>query len=298
MKYNVMVNTEYNFFKKIKNYILSGYMNTSYITWQKAKALMWIYLVLIPVTVFYFIINIIRSNFHELTGIIAIDIVFILSIISVLYLLKSGRYIISVNLSIIMITILTIAGHFVKISSQIETGINSFSPLIFAAIVFAVLFGTRRIFIGVTIIFLLLTAGLHIYSVYSITGVANITLLSGSLNITVAVIFIFFITMFVVNITNHALALTQKELDKNLELNQTLELKVEERTKELKQSMEHIKVLKGMFPICAVCKKIRDDSGFWNQIETYIKDHSEADFTHGICPDCAKKMYPDFADGK
>ena len=53
------------------------------------------------------------------------------------------------------------------------------------------------------------------------------------------------------------------------------------------------KTLKGFLPICATCKKIRDDQGYWNQIESYIKDHSEAEFSHGICPDCAKKLYPD-----
>jgi len=51
-------------------------------------------------------------------------------------------------------------------------------------------------------------------------------------------------------------------------------------------------------PICASCKKIRDDKGYWNQIEAYIGDHSETEFTHTICPECMKKLYPDFADNK
>ena len=62
---------------------------------------------------------------------------------------------------------------------------------------------------------------------------------------------------------------------------------------ELQEAFENIKVLKGLLPICASCKKIRDDKGYWNQIETYIKEHSEADFSHGICPECAKKLYPE-----
>jgi hypothetical protein len=53
------------------------------------------------------------------------------------------------------------------------------------------------------------------------------------------------------------------------------------------------KTLKGFLPICASCKKIRDDQGYWNQVESYIMDHSEAEFSHGICPDCVKKLYPD-----
>lgn len=54
-----------------------------------------------------------------------------------------------------------------------------------------------------------------------------------------------------------------------------------------------VKTLSGFLPICASCKKIRDDKGYWNQIEIYIKEHSEADFSHSICPGCAKKLYPD-----
>ncbi|MDH3391775.1 MAG: hypothetical protein OEL85_08260, partial [Desulfobulbaceae bacterium] len=58
--------------------------------------------------------------------------------------------------------------------------------------------------------------------------------------------------------------------------------------------LDKVNLLGGMLPICASCKKIRDDKGYWNQIETYIRDHSEAEFSHGICPDCAQKLYPDF----
>jgi len=63
--------------------------------------------------------------------------------------------------------------------------------------------------------------------------------------------------------------------------------------KELEDALDQVKQLSGMLPICASCKKIRDDSGYWNQIESYIRDHSEAEFSHGICPECAKKLYPD-----
>ena len=63
---------------------------------------------------------------------------------------------------------------------------------------------------------------------------------------------------------------------------------------ELKKALEEIKTLSGFLPICASCKKIRDDKGYWNQIEVYISEHSEAEFSHGICPECAQKLYPDF----
>ncbi len=63
--------------------------------------------------------------------------------------------------------------------------------------------------------------------------------------------------------------------------------------KELKEALEKVKKLSGLLPICAKCKKIRDDKGYWNQIESYIRDHSEAEFSHSICPDCAKELYSD-----
>ncbi len=70
----------------------------------------------------------------------------------------------------------------------------------------------------------------------------------------------------------------------------------EEREKliaELQQAMSDVKVLSGMLPICASCKKIRDDKGYWNRIEAYIGKHSNAQFSHGICPECARKLYPE-----
>jgi PAS domain S-box-containing protein len=71
----------------------------------------------------------------------------------------------------------------------------------------------------------------------------------------------------------------------------------EEREKlivELQEAVANIKTLRGMLPICASCKKIRDDKGYWTQIEAYVSKHSEAEFTHGICPECAKKLYPEY----
>ena len=66
----------------------------------------------------------------------------------------------------------------------------------------------------------------------------------------------------------------------------------------LQIALTDVKKLSGFFPICANCKKIRDDQGYWNQIEEYIREHSEAGFTHSICPGCAKKLYPGTLDGE
>lgn len=72
----------------------------------------------------------------------------------------------------------------------------------------------------------------------------------------------------------------------------------EERERLLREREEaraRVKILHGMLPICAACKKIRNDAGSWEQIETYVRNHSEAEFSHGICPECMKKLYPEFA---
>ena len=66
--------------------------------------------------------------------------------------------------------------------------------------------------------------------------------------------------------------------------------------KELQEALSKVKALSGLLPICASCKKIRDDKGYWNQIESYIRDHSEADFSHSICPGCKKKLYPELSE--
>ena len=73
-----------------------------------------------------------------------------------------------------------------------------------------------------------------------------------------------------------------------------LENMVQQRTVELQEAMEEIKTLSGFLPICSHCKNIRDDKGYWQRIESYIEKHSEAEFSHSICPDCIKKYYPDY----
>ena len=65
---------------------------------------------------------------------------------------------------------------------------------------------------------------------------------------------------------------------------------------ELQQALASVKSLSGLLPICASCKKIRDDQGYWEQVEAYISSHSEATFTHGLCPECFHKLYPEFED--
>jgi hypothetical protein len=67
-----------------------------------------------------------------------------------------------------------------------------------------------------------------------------------------------------------------------------------ELIEELQAALEEVNLLSGFLPICASCKKIRDDKGYWNQIESYIRSHSGVEFSHSICPDCAEQLYPDY----
>lgn len=70
----------------------------------------------------------------------------------------------------------------------------------------------------------------------------------------------------------------------------------EQLIRELKDALVKVKTLSGMLPICSSCKKIRNDKGYWEQVETYIRHRSDAEFSHGICPDCVKKVYPGYYD--
>jgi hypothetical protein len=87
-----------------------------------------------------------------------------------------------------------------------------------------------------------------------------------------------------------------RALEAEHQLAEGLEEKVAERTRELEQALTEVKQLGGLLPICTNCKKIRNEEEYWQQVEDYISQHSEASFTHSICPDCLKKLYPGYAE--
>ncbi len=87
----------------------------------------------------------------------------------------------------------------------------------------------------------------------------------------------------------HELSLAQQEI----EMRKQAEKERDRVIGQLQQSLSEVKTLRGFLPICSVCKKIRDDQGYWKQIEMYIMEHSEAEFSHSICRDCARTHYPD-----
>ena len=87
---------------------------------------------------------------------------------------------------------------------------------------------------------------------------------------------------------------------KELEI-QAVEIRREKNEQEqlvgkLLQALAQVETLRGVHAICSSCKKIRDDNGFWNEIETYIKSRSQAEFSHSICPDCMNRLYPEYSE--
>jgi CheY-like chemotaxis protein len=81
-------------------------------------------------------------------------------------------------------------------------------------------------------------------------------------------------------------------LKKEMDCRKVREEELRRSNEELQKALRDVKVLRGLIPICASCKKIRNDGGFWQQLEEYIGEHSEAEFSHGICQLCVKKLYP------
>ncbi len=97
---------------------------------------------------------------------------------------------------------------------------------------------------------------------------------------------VWFSSLVVIVLVGAIYGLFRFRLWRHIKREEALEIRVHE-------AVANIKMLSGLIPICANCKKIRNDKGFWDQMEAYIQTHSEAKFSHGICPDCAKKLYPD-----
>ena len=102
------------------------------------------------------------------------------------------------------------------------------------------------------------------------------------------------------NTMSEALGKTRGELDGVIrelrEARATLESRVSQRTQELQDTLARMNVMRGLLPICSSCKKVRDDKGYWTQVEQFVSTHSEARFTHGVCPECLVRLYGNIVD--
>lgn len=94
--------------------------------------------------------------------------------------------------------------------------------------------------------------------------------------------------------SNIRLELSEMEIREVNEDLAKMDGRLREKIDELRKAFDEIKTLSGILPICSSCKKIRDDIGYWHQVEVYVRDHTGADFSHSICPECMKKLYPEF----
>jgi len=101
------------------------------------------------------------------------------------------------------------------------------------------------------------------------------------------------IACFALDITERKEA--ERALEERARILQHMHRKVEVRNAELQKALDEIATLRGILPICSFCKKVRDDEGYWQQVDMYIRDHTEAEISHGICPDCLKEHYPDLS---
>jgi hypothetical protein len=293
--------------QNFKLLVLAEYQTESFVIQQKAYVLFWVQLILIPVMLGLLLINLGRNNRQELFWMIALDLIFVFTLAAGLFLLKHGRYQQVVILNTMVGTTASIAGSLLKQPVMIATGFNSFTGMMFAMLVFTAMFGSRRWLATSTALFLGVNVGLYMITSRYIESPHVVYLDSWLLMTTLALVIVFCLSYLNGLITDQALTITQRELEKNVELNQTLEERVNLRTRqlqqqtesgerlivELKDSLAKVKTLSGLLPICASCKKIRDDQGYWNQLEGYISARSGAEFSHGICPDCKSRLYGD-----
>jgi len=88
--------------------------------------------------------------------------------------------------------------------------------------------------------------------------------------------------------------LVRLEIATDVTIKKNAEKEKEQLIEKLRAAIEEVETLRGIIPICSYCKKIRDDRGLWNQIEAYISEHSDAEFSHSICPECVQEHFPDY----
>lgn len=278
---------------KINAYFMGVYEDAPFAFQQKAQVLLWVHIILVPVTMGYLVYNTYRYNPEKLYLIGTIDIVFIGIMLGGIVLIKQNHYKIAVNMNILIGSVLVVLGLYAKTNVQIQTGANSFLPLVLAVVAFSAMFGRKKVLLGTSLFFL----GVIIVNFFAVHPYVRPEVqfnhISNFLNFLITLIILFCLSFCNGLITNNALRRTQDELDRNVELCETLEDKVKERTRKLQENIDHIKVLKGLLPICSACKKIRDDNGYWNLLEEYMAKHADVQFSHGICPDCVKALYPD-----
>jgi hypothetical protein len=276
-----------SFNSMLKSFFFSQYETASFVVQQKAFIFMWLQVIVIPLMVVMLGINIFRNDPSELNMMIAIDLIIIIIMISGLVLMRRGAFEKAVIIEIYSTTILVIAGYIFKHHVVIHTGYNPFLAAMFASIAFIAMFGSRPVMISAGIMYLFMHIAGYLTVTKSVTAVMHFYLLSSTLIGGASLIVVWSSLYLISLIAERSLFITQEELQKNILLNRTLENQVEKRTEELKDSMNKVQVLGGLIPVCPSCNRIRDDKGYWLNLENYIRRLSDAELSHSICPECA-----------
>jgi hypothetical protein len=94
------------------------------------------------------------------------------------------------------------------------------------------------------------------------------------------------------------ITIKNEELKNTLQVRKQAEEALQRERDKLQDALSEVKTLQGILPICSYCKKIRDDQGYWQKVEKYVHDRSGAEFSHGVCPECAKKHWGDYLDAE
>jgi hypothetical protein len=278
---------------KLRVFFLAQFETASFVIQQKTFVLMWIQIIVIPVMTGLIVVNIFRNDPKELASMIVIDVIVIALMAMGLFLMRRGAYEKVAQIEIYCAMILTVVGYFIKHHVVINTGFNPFSVMMFASIALTAMFGSRFAIVIVGLLYSFVNVVGYLIVKDTVSPSMHFYLVSATLMTGAALIIAWWTAYLIRLITDKALLITQNELQKNLLLNQTLEEQVETRTAELQASINQIKVLGGLLPICSSCKKIRDDQGYWQQLEQYLHQHSEAEFSHSICPECTIQLYPE-----
>ncbi|MFZ7125580.1 MAG: hypothetical protein ACOWWM_05430, partial [Desulfobacterales bacterium] len=283
---------------RLSRRFLAPYTDQPFVTRQKAYVLMWLLLALIPSMALLFTINFVRGEGTEHLGDMAIDLVFIASMGVSFRLLGRGQLDRAIRIQITVMTVIVLAGAVFHQADYIHNGFNHFTVHFFPLMIFCAGFARRRTFVAISLLLFSATLILYWTNLEAIPDGLRSYSMSGMLNSAIGIVIVLCLAYLNRMMLTRAFERAHRELDRNRIMSRELERLVAERTRELEASQKQVRILRGFLPICSHCKKIRDDNGYWNQIESYITAHSEAEFSHSICPECAEAHFGRYLDSE
>jgi len=227
---------------RLKNYFLAGLGEESYVVQQKAYAYLWVSLVFILLMIAVIIFNMVQA-FRGNLILNSINSLLIMSTAGSLVLLRKGRYLLSTHILIVALTLLWIAGVCLKMEWFLQSGVNSYLYFLFGLMVFVSFFGTMRTFLAITVVLLALNTAIIVIAAKKAEALVFRDILNQSVNIYIGIAVVFTFSFLLSRITSRALERTEQELAEKKELNESLERKVEERTRDIEAAMDEVSVM-------------------------------------------------------